>query len=62
MGKRVGKDADRGKMTFPTVVGLADSRARGRALVDEAVAAVSGLGPAAGELTALARWIIARNH
>jgi len=62
MGKRVGKDADRGKMTFPTVVGLADSRARGRALVDEAVAAVSGLGPAAGELTTLARWIIARNH
>jgi geranylgeranyl diphosphate synthase type II len=62
MGKRVGKDADRGKMTFPTVVGLAESRARGQSLVDEAVAAVGGLGPAAGELTTLARWIIARNH
>ncbi|NDC64254.1 MAG: polyprenyl synthetase family protein [Planctomycetia bacterium] len=62
VGKRVGKDAGRGKLTFPTVIGIADSRARGESLAAEAVAAVAGLGPAAGELVRLARWIVARNH
>ena len=62
MGKRVGKDAGRGKLTFPTVVGLEQSRARGRALAEEAAISVSGLGDSAAELTALARWIIARDH
>jgi geranylgeranyl diphosphate synthase type II len=62
LGKRVGKDAARGKLTFPTVVGLEPSRARGLALAEEAVLAVAGLGDAAAELTALARWIVARDH
>jgi geranylgeranyl diphosphate synthase type II len=62
VGKRVGKDAERGKLTFPSVVGLESSRARGEALVDEAVAAVAGLGDSAEELVRLARWIIARDH
>ena len=62
MGKRVGKDAGRGKLTFPTVVGLEQSRVRGRALAEEAVISVSGLGDSAAKLTALARWIIARDH
>jgi geranylgeranyl diphosphate synthase type II len=62
MGKRVGKDADRGKLTFPTIVGIEQSRGRGRQLADEAVAAVGGFGGAADDLRALARWIISRNH
>jgi geranylgeranyl diphosphate synthase type II len=62
LGKRVGKDAARGKLTFPTVVGLEPSRARGLALAEEAVLAVAGLGSDAAELTALARWIVARDH
>ena len=62
VGKRVGKDAGRGKLTFPTVVGLANSRAQGEALAEEAVAAVAGLGPSAGELVKLARWIVSRDH
>jgi geranylgeranyl diphosphate synthase, type II len=62
LGKRVGKDAGRGKLTFPTVVGLEPSRARGLALAEEAVLAVAGLGSDAAELTALARWIVARDH
>jgi geranylgeranyl diphosphate synthase type II len=61
LGKRVGKDAGRGKLTFPTVIGLEPSRARGLALAEEAAVAVAGLGNAA-ELTALARWIVARDH
>jgi geranylgeranyl diphosphate synthase type II len=62
LGKRVGKDAARGKLTFPTVVGLEPSRARGLALAEEAALTVAGLGDAAAELTALARWIVARDH
>jgi geranylgeranyl diphosphate synthase type II len=62
LGKRVGKDAGRGKLTFPTVVGLEPSRARGLALAEEAAVAVAGLGADAAELTALARWIVARDH
>jgi geranylgeranyl diphosphate synthase type II len=62
LGKRVGKDAGRGKLTFPTVVGLEPSRARGLALAEEASLAVAGLGADAAELTALARWIVARDH
>lgn len=62
LGKRVGKDAARGKLTFPTVVGVEPSRARGLALAEEAALAVAGLGDAAAELTSLARWIVARDH
>jgi geranylgeranyl diphosphate synthase type II len=62
MGKRVGKDAGRGKLTFPTVCGLEPSRERGRSLAEEAAGAVAGLGEAAAELTGLARWIVARDH
>ena len=62
MGKRVGKDAGRGKLTFPTIVGLEASRARARGLVAEAEAAVAGLGAGAAPLEALAHWIIARDH
>jgi geranylgeranyl pyrophosphate synthase len=62
MGKRVGKDADRGKLTFPTIVGLEESRARARALAVEAATAVAGLGAGAAPLEALAHWIVARDH
>jgi len=62
MGKRVGKDAGRGKLTFPTIVGLEESRARAAALAAEAAAAVHGLGGKATALEALARWIVARDH
>ena len=62
MGKRVGKDADRGKLTYPTIIGTDASRARGTALAVEAAAAVAILGEPAAELTQLAHWIISRNH
>lgn len=62
MGKRVGKDADRGKITYPTVAGIAAARSRARDLAAQAVAAVEPLGKPAAELAALARWIVARDH
>ena len=60
MGKRVGKDAERGKITFPTVIGKELSRKRADALSEQATAAISGYGDAAESLSALARWIVSR--
>jgi geranylgeranyl diphosphate synthase type II len=62
VGKRVGKDAARGKLTYPTVLGAAEARRRAVALADEAAAAVAELGEPAAELAALAHWIVTRNH
>ena len=62
VGKRVGKDADRGKLTFPTVLGAAESRRRAHELADAAAAAVAPLGAAASDLAGLARWIVHRDH
>ncbi|MFM8578453.1 MAG: polyprenyl synthetase family protein [Planctomycetaceae bacterium] len=60
-GKRVGKDAARGKLAFPGLVGLHESRRRALTLVDEAVASISTM-DRSKELTALARWIVERDH
>lgn len=61
-GKRVGKDADAGKATFVSLLGLAEARARAAALVDEAAAALAPYGTAAGNLIAAARFTIARDN
>lgn len=62
MGKRVGKDAGRGKLTLPTVVGADAARDRCDLLANAAAAAADALGPAARSLAALARWIVRRDH
>ena len=62
VGKRVGKDADRGKLTFPALVGAEASRTRARALAAEATAACRVFGSRGDHLAALAHWIISRNH
>ena len=62
MGKRVGKDAQRGKLTYPTVAGVASARERARNLATEAAAAVAPLGEPAAGLAALAHWIVTRDH
>ena len=62
MGKRVGKDAQRGKLTYPTVAGTAAARERAQHLAAEAAAAVAPLGEPAAELAALAHWIVTRDH
>jgi geranylgeranyl diphosphate synthase type II len=60
MGKRVGKDANRGKITFPTVIGKELSRERAKTLSEQAAATLSGYGDAAESLVALARWVVSR--
>ncbi|PRX37552.1 farnesyl diphosphate synthase [Meinhardsimonia xiamenensis] len=59
-GKRVGKDAARGKATFVSLLGLEAARARAAELVDEAIAALDGYGAAADGLREAARFVIAR--
>ena len=62
VGKRVGKDAGRGKLTFPSVVGAAESRRRAAGLVASARAAADALGETAAPLGRLVDWIVARDH
>ncbi|MCO8144716.1 polyprenyl synthetase family protein [Rhodovulum tesquicola] len=60
-GKRVQKDADAGKATFVSLLGLDGARARARDLVDEACAALDPFGPRADALRETARFVIARD-
>lgn len=62
LGKRAGKDSDRGKLTFPGILGVEESERRARLLIDEACAALAPLGKPAGCLEALARYVLERNH
>jgi geranylgeranyl diphosphate synthase type II len=61
-GKRVGKDAARGKLTYPGFLGVAESRNRARRLCREAQDALAPLGPGGARLAALARSIVERDR
>ncbi len=62
VGKRVGKDVDRGKLTFPGLLGIEASRERAEALIAEACQAIEPFGPAADGLDALARYVLERDR
>jgi len=62
MGKRVGKDSDQGKSTFPGLLGVEASQARARQLVDAACRAAATFGPRGCALEGLARYVLERNH
>ncbi|WP_139193951.1 polyprenyl synthetase family protein [Pseudorhodobacter antarcticus] len=59
-GKRLGKDAQAGKATFVSLMGLDGARARASALIDEAKTALSPYGARANNMIAAARFVIAR--
>lgn len=59
-GKRLQKDAEAGKATFVSLLGLEAAKARARALVDEAEAHLAPYGGRAAKLIAAARFVIAR--
>jgi geranylgeranyl pyrophosphate synthase len=61
-GKRVGKDADRGKLTFPCLLGLEASAARAEQLISEACETLLPFGTPAAGLDALARYVLERNR
>jgi farnesyl diphosphate synthase len=59
-GKRLQKDADAGKATFVSLLGLDGAKARARDLIAEAEAALTPYGALAGPLIEAARFTIAR--
>ena len=59
-GKRVGKDANAGKATFVSLLGLDGARAREAELIERANAALSPYGEKAENLRELARFVIDR--
>jgi geranylgeranyl diphosphate synthase, type II len=62
LGKRVGKDSELGKWTYPRFLGVDGSRRRARQLVDEAVAALDPLGERACRLRDLAPALLERDR
>lgn len=60
-GKRLRKDAAAGKATFVSLLGLEPARARARALVAGAEAALAPYGAGASALLEAARFVIARD-
>jgi farnesyl diphosphate synthase len=60
LGKRAGKDKDKGKGTLVDLLGLEAARAESRRLVDEALAALSVFGPDADLLREAARFTAER--
>ena len=44
MGKRIGKDADQGKLTYPAVLGEEQSEARAHEMAEAAIAALQPFG------------------
>jgi farnesyl diphosphate synthase/geranylgeranyl diphosphate synthase type II len=49
-------------MTFPALLGPAESRSRAERLVAAAIDAIEPLGAAAAPLASLARYVLERNH
>jgi len=62
MGKRVNKDAEQGKLTFPGLLGVEQSLRHAEDLVREAAVALEPLGCRAGHLEALASYVLERNR
>jgi len=61
-GKRLGKDAEAGKATFVSTLGLAGARARAQAHADAAKAALARFGPRAATLAAAADYAVTRRR
>lgn len=61
VGKAVRKDADAGKATFVSLLGLAEAKARAQSLCEDACAALSPYGEDAATLKEAARFVIARD-
>lgn len=59
-GKRLGKDAEAGKATFVSLLGLEGAKARAATLIDEATHSLAPYGPRAKNLIAAANFVIAR--
>ena len=62
MGKAVRKDAALGKLTYPGLLGLDESRRRAERLIETACRSIAFLGDRGQRLDALARFVLERDH
>jgi geranylgeranyl diphosphate synthase type II len=62
LGKRVGKDSELGKWTYPRFLGVDGSRRRARQLAEEGVAALESFGPRGDYLRGLALALLERDR
>jgi len=62
LGKGVKKDEAAGKLTYPGLLGVEESRRRAWELVDSARAALAPFGPAGVQLARLAQYIVERDR
>lgn len=62
VGKRTGKDLDRGKLTFPGLLGAEASRQRAERLIEEAIQAAALFGGAGERLIGLAQFVLQRSR
>ena len=62
MGKRTGKDADRGKLTYPSVLGESESESFLKEITEKAIASIEPFGDAAKPLELLARFVVSRSQ
>jgi geranylgeranyl diphosphate synthase type II len=61
-GKGVGKDAARGKLTYPGLLGVDESRKRARDLTQQALDAVRPIGAGGHPLVALMQFVLERDR
>jgi geranylgeranyl diphosphate synthase type II len=62
LGKKTGGDLSKGKATYPSLLGLEESKRRAKELVELAIDALSPFGPKADPLREIAGFIIAREY
>lgn len=62
LGKKPGRDVDLGKLTYPSLLGINESRQKAEQLVQEACRAVDVFGDRSVWLKDLARFIVERDH
>ncbi|MBD2296141.1 polyprenyl synthetase family protein [Anabaena sphaerica FACHB-251] len=62
LGKTAGKDLKAEKVTYPSLWGIEQSRAKAQQLVEEACVELASYGDKATPLQAIAHYIVSRNH
>jgi len=62
MGKATHKDVAAGKLTYPKVFGIEKSKEEAKRLSETALEALSTFGPDAGNLRAIARYVVERDY
>lgn len=62
IGKDVGSDIAKEKVTYPSVIGISESKKLANGLIDKSIEAISTLGEKAEPLREIARYIIERKN